>query len=176
MPFIIAALGALAAFYFFVIRARNAQHMASEVLDAANDVRLAARRFGFRRQANVHPVETIEEPGIAIAALGNAFVELDDLPSKDQRDALVIALAKHGQMPSDEAQELTVLGRWLMNECGSPDQAVPRLARKLYKLQGADGFTPLLETVQAIVKAGSGTLSGKQKEALDDIRRIYRIK
>ncbi|WP_425098653.1 hypothetical protein [Tropicibacter sp. S64] len=176
MPFVIAVLGILAGVYFFVIRARNAHHMATEVLDAANDVRLAARRFGFRRRTNVHPADSIEDPTVALAALGSAFAELDDLPSKEQREALVVAIARQGRVSSNEAAEMLVLGRWIMTECGSPEQAVPRLAKRLVKLQGQEGFQSLLEIVQAVAKAGSGALSGKQKEALDDIRRIYRIR
>ena len=88
MPFFIAALGALIAIYFFFVRARNVGHMAGDLVDTAQDVRLAARRFGFRRKTNVHPVETIEDPRLAVGAIATAFVELDDLPTKEQRDAL----------------------------------------------------------------------------------------
>lgn len=176
MPFLIAAIGILAGVYFFVIRARNAQHMATEVLDMANDVRLAARRFGFRRRADIHPAESLDDPTVALAALGSAFAELDDMPSKEQREALVVAIARQGQVSSDEAAEMLVLGRWIMTECGSPEQAVPRLSKRLVKLSGPEGFQSLLDVVQAVARAGSGSLSGKQKEALDDIRRIYRIK
>ncbi|WP_128910582.1 hypothetical protein [Tropicibacter alexandrii] len=175
MPFIIAAIGAIAAIYFFVIRARNAQHMATEVLDAANDVRLAARRFGFKRRTNVHPVDSIDDPNIAIAALGSAFVELDDLPTADQRQALSRALARSANVPHAEAEEMLVLGRWIMNECGSPAQAVPRIGRKLYKMSGADAFQPLLEVVQATAQAGRSGLSQKQKEALADVQNAFRI-
>lgn len=175
MPFIIAAIGAIAAVYFFVIRARNAQHMATEVLDAANDVRLAAQRFGFKRRTNVHPVDSIDDPNIAIAALGSAFVELDDLPTADQRQALSRALARTANVPYAEAEEMLVLGRWIMNECGSPAQAVPRIGRKLYKMSGADAFQPLLEVVQATAQAGRSGLSQKQKEALADVQNAFRI-
>lgn len=175
MPFIIAALGALAAVYFFVIRARGAADMASEVLDAANDVRLAARRFGFTRRTNIHPVEAIEDPDIALASLGVAFVELDKLPTQEQRDALNRAMARVTEKGLNDAEELAVLGRWMVTECGTPDQAVTRLARKLYKMQGADGFGPVMEVIKMVSEAGSGQLSVKQKEALEDISRAFRI-
>lgn len=175
MPVVIAILGALAAVYFFVIRTRNAANMAGEVLDVANDVRLAARRFGFRRQTNIHPVETIEDPIIAVASLGAAFIELDDLPTREQRDALSAALAKQGKMTLNDADELTVLGRWMTGECGTADQAVSRLSRKLFKMEGTHGFGPVMEVIKLISQAGSGTLSVKQKEALEDISRAFKI-
>ncbi len=175
MPFLIAALGALAAVYFFVIRARGAADMASEVLDAANDVRLAARRFGFTRKTNIHPVEAIEDPDIALASIGAAFVELDDLPTREQRDALSAAIARTCEMTLQDAEELGVLGRWMVGECGSPDQAIVRLSRKLFKLQGANGFAPVMEVIKMVSTAGSGSLSLKQKEALDDISRAFKV-
>ena len=48
MHLVIAALGILTAVYFFVIRARGAAEMTSELIDMAADVRAAARRLGFR--------------------------------------------------------------------------------------------------------------------------------
>lgn len=84
-----AILGIIGAAYFWTQRARNARDMLGDVGDMANDVRLAARRFGFTRKMNVHPVESIEDPRLAIA---NAFIELDDLPTAEQRQLLQVQL------------------------------------------------------------------------------------
>lgn len=175
MPFIIAALGILATVVYFVMRARNAAHVAGELADMANDVRLAARRFGFRRKTNLHPVETIEDPKLAIGAIATAFLELDDLPTKEQRGALEGAMRQVFDLGQQGAQEVTVLGHWFVSECGGAEQAVTRLARKLFKLQGKEAFQPLLEVVNATVSAGSGGLNPAQKSALDEIKRAFRI-
>lgn len=175
MPIIIAALGVLAGVYFFVMRARGAAQMTHELMDVANDVRLAARRFGFSRKRDLHPVESIEDPNIALAALGTAFLELDDLPSKEQHLALTADLARAARVNTGDAEELLILGRWIMNQCGSPAQAVPRVGKKLYQMRSAEGFQPLMELVQGIAKAGSGSLSDKQREALGDLKRAFRI-
>lgn len=50
MPFLIAIITAAGAFYFWTMRARNAADAAHNVIDMANDVRLAARRFGFTKK------------------------------------------------------------------------------------------------------------------------------
>ena len=88
MPVILAVVGVVTAVLFFVLRARNAAHAATDLIDMANDVRLAARRFGFRRRADIHPAESIEDHRVAIAGISSAFLELDDLPTSDQRAAL----------------------------------------------------------------------------------------
>lgn len=175
MPFIIAALGILAGVYFFVIRTRNAANMAGELLGVANDVRLAARRFGFRRKTNIHPVENIEDPHLAIGAIATAFIELDGLPTKNQRDALISALTATLALDRETANEITILGHWFITECHGPQPAVTRLARKLFKLQGADAFPPLLEVLNATLSAGSGGLNARQEDALDEVKRAFRI-
>lgn len=175
MPVLLGILAALGAVYFFVIRARNAAEMTSDVLDAANDVRLAARRFGFRRQAKRHPADTIEDPNIALAALGCAFVELDDLPTREQRLALTSGLGRVTRLDLDTVEELQTLGRWIMQECGGAQPAIARLTRPLNKMQGAVGFENLMDVVQGVAKAGTGSLSPKQTDTLDDIKRAFRI-
>lgn len=175
MPFILALLSAAAVAYFWFNRARNAADIAGDLANVANDVRLAARRFGFRRRANIHPVESIEDPDVAVAALAAAFLELDDLPTAEQRAALEGGLARSLALPQKDAAELTVLGHWFVGECGTPGQAVARISRKLFKLNGADSFEPLMDVLGAIAAAGNG-LSYNQKDALEDVKRAFQIR
>lgn len=175
MPVLLALAAAAGAVLFYIIRARNAASMTHELLDVAHDVRLAARRFGFRRAGNQHPAEAIEDPNIAIAGIGAAFLELDDLPAREQRLALTSSLGRTARLPLGEAEEMLILGRWMINQCGGAEQAVTRLGRKLYKMQGAEGFQPMMEVVQSVAQAGEGGLSTKQKGALEDLRRAFRM-
>jgi hypothetical protein len=177
VPILIALVGAALALYYFVYRARNAANIAVDMVDMANDVRLAARRFGFRRQANIHPVESIEDPKVAITAAALAFLELDDLPTQEQRDRLVAEIQRELALGRADAEEMQVLGRWLVAECGSASAAVSRLARKLYKLRGQAAFEPLLGVINGVVAGGhGGALSERQRDALEDIRIAFRIR
>lgn len=175
MPVILAVIGAATAVLFFVLRARNAANAAGDLLDMANDVRLAARRFGFRRKSNLHPVESIEDPAIAIAGIANAFLELDDLPTSGQRTALTGSMRETLSLSASDADELAILGRWMAAECGTPDAAISRLSRKLVRLSGQESFTPLLTILNATLASGSAALNRKQTEALDDVKRAFRI-
>ena len=83
---------------------------------------------------NVHPVESIEDPRLAIAAIANAFIEPDDLPTAEHRQLLQVQLRSKLRADADEAEEMEVLGRWFMSECGGADPAIARLSRKLYKI------------------------------------------
>ncbi|MEP2717248.1 hypothetical protein [Pseudophaeobacter sp.] len=171
MPVILGAIAVLAAAFFWIQRARNAAEMSHELLDVANDIRLAARRFGFRRRNNLHPAETIEDPQIAVAALGASFLELDDYPTAEQKEALIRGLREELRIPHQDAEELVLLGRWIMQECGDPQQAIERLSRRLYKLSAQNHFNTVVAIIQAIAKFGSGTLTQAQKTALEDVQR-----
>ncbi|UYV36106.1 hypothetical protein N4R57_13830 [Rhodobacteraceae bacterium D3-12] len=176
MPVLIAIIGAITAVAFFVLRARNAANAAGDLVDMANDVRLAARRFGFRRKTNLHPAESIEDPNIAITGVASAFLELDDLPTSGQRTALVYAMQDTFGLSAQDADELAILGRWMVSECGSPDAAISRLTRKLMRLSGQESFAPLLSIINATLTSGGGAgLNNKQREALDDVKRAFRI-
>ena len=172
MPFIIALLGIIGAAYFWAQRARNARDMVGDVANMANDVRLAARRFGFSRKMNTHPVESIEDPRLAIASIATAFIELDDLPTAEQRQLLVVQLRSKLRADAAEAEEMEVLGRWFMTECGGAEPAVARLSRKLYKLGGTDHMELLMD----ILKASVTDLSERQRDALNDITRAMRVR
>ena len=174
MPFVIAILGFLAAAVIWSMRARNAAHVATDLIDMANDARLAARRFGFRRNANIHPVESIETPAVAIATLAVAYLELDALPTREQQIALGRGLQTQLNLNLSDSEELVILGRWMMNECGGAEPAITRVARKLYKLDAGASFTPLMGVIKEIAAEGTA-LSQKQTSALADIKRAFRL-
>lgn len=175
MPFVLALLAAAAGAYFWITRARNAAQITHELLDVASDVRAAARRFGFRRRADVHPADQIEDPKVAIAAIGVAFLELDDYPTAEQRDALVRGLREGCSVSHKDAEELVILARWVVSQCNGPQMAVPRLSRALYRLSGQSDFNTLVGLVQTIAKFGKGELSPLQKTALEDVQRGLRL-
>lgn len=172
MHIIIAAIGIIAGIYFFVMRAKNAAEMTSELLDVADDVRAAARRFGFRRNKAAHPVEAIEDANTAAATVAMSYMELQGLPTEETRNALVRSLQSELQISKSDAEELLILGRWLMNECHGPEPAIPRAARQLYKLTAGD-IGPLMEILKSV---SADPLGDHQREALDDIKRAFRIR
>ncbi|MEM1064840.1 MAG: hypothetical protein AAF771_12515 [Pseudomonadota bacterium] len=176
MHILIALAGAALAFYFFVIRARNAADVTTELMDVANDVKLAARRFGFKRQTSVHPVDSIEEPKIAIVGIAVSFLEIGSFPTQEQRDALVVQAQSILEVSKSDAEELVVLGRWLVTECGGPNAAISRLSRKLYKLSGTSAVTPVLSLVQNTLAVNGGELNEPQRDALDDVKGALHIR
>jgi hypothetical protein len=135
----------------------------------------AARRFGFRRKSNVHPVSSLEDANVAVAALGMAFLELAGLPSAQQHDALKSGLRRHRDTSDADAAEAMILGRWLMSQCGGAEPAVERISCKLRKLGWPEVQPSLMAVLNDVIMAGSGKLQTRQSEALETIAHIFKI-
>ncbi|EBA12797.1 hypothetical protein [Roseobacter sp. CCS2] len=172
MPIIILILGALGGALYWWIRQnpRDAVHVAQ---DAVTTARNAPRKLAFRRQHNAHPVEGIDDPNIAICALAQAFLELDDLPTLDQRKQLTVLLRAKMRLSAKDTEEMEVLGRWLVGQCQTPDAAVSRLSRRLYKINGDVSWDLLQDVLTGLV---SDELSHAQIDAISDIKRALHIR
>lgn len=175
MPILIALAGIIVTAYIWSSRARNARHIASDIADMAGDVRAAARRFGFSRRANLHPAESIEDPNIAAAAIADAFITLDDMPTREQRTAVKATLCRVLQVNTAAAEELMILGRWMVDECGGPQPAITRLSKKLYRLEGSAALDPMLDILNGISQDGPD-LSAHQNDALHEISTVLRVR
>lgn len=176
MPYLIALFGLVIGAYFWVQRARMAAQATQDLAGVAQDVMAAARRFGFRRRHDLHPVESLDDPDVAIAGAGVAFLELGGLPSAEQQNRLIASLQSHLRQSQDKAEEAAILGRWLVNESGGAQPGLDRLTKRLYKLKGVQGLQPLLSVLKDVAAAGrDGAMSTRQREALDQIARLFRI-
>ncbi|KMW56441.1 hypothetical protein AIOL_001395 [Candidatus Rhodobacter oscarellae] len=176
MPFLIALLGIAGAVIFWMYRARDAANAASDLADMAGDVVSAARRFGFRRRYNTHPVDSIEDADLAVGGLGVAFLQLGGTPTAEQRAALLISLQSQLGLDREKAEELDVLGQWFVNECNGPAPAVSRLSKRLFKLSGAEQFETVIGVAGDVGAANGGELSDQQRDALGDIKNAFRIR
>lgn len=175
MPYLIALLGLIAGAYFWVNRAKAASNAAQDLVGVAQDVMSAARRFGFRRRYNEHPVDSLQDADVAIAGAGLAFLDLTALPTAEQQDALLVSLQSRLGHDRPKAEEAMILGRWLVSECGGPDAALKRLSRRLVKLQGNAALQPLMEVLKDVAAARGGELGPRQREALEEIARAFKL-
>ncbi len=175
MPYILAILTLIGGIYMWTIRARAASQAAQDLAGVASDVMAAARRFGFRKRYNTHPVESLEDGDVAIAGAGVSFLELAGLPSAEVHDALIRSLQHHLDQSHEKAQEAVILGRWLMTESGGAQPGLTRLARRLYKLRGAESLTPLLSVLKDVAAAAGGSMTPLQKDSLEEIAQLYRV-
>ena len=143
-----------------------------DALNVADDVvtiaRNAPRKIAFNRQLKAHPVEGIDDARLAVAAIANAFISLDDLPTSDARQKLYVTLRKTYRVDEDTAEELQSLAQWLQEQCGGAAETMSRVGRRLYKIDQGASWGDLQDVLGAVT---GENLSERQVEAVTDLRR-----
>lgn len=174
MPALIGALAILAGAYVWYLRYQNARDAAETLVDAANDVRLAARRFGFRRKANVHPVECVEDGRLGALAIAAAMMQMDHAWSVDAEQKLVRAACEVFGVKTGEAEEMVVFAKWLSDQSSTYDEIIRRLAKRLAGLGDAGLRGDLARLIERTCADGNGELSDAAIDALNTVNRHMR--
>ncbi|MEJ6395147.1 hypothetical protein V8J82_17930 [Gymnodinialimonas sp. 2305UL16-5] len=173
MPILIGLAALIGGIVFWLYRARVAVDVAHDLADMAGSLAGAARRFGFRRRHDMHPVDCIDDNTLAAGCLTVAFAELGAAHTDETRDKHLIALQSHFAISKVEAEELLVMGHWMVNECNGPAPAVTRLGKRLMTLTGSHGLDAPLNVINDVALAMGG-LTDSQRDALHDLRNIFR--
>ncbi|MGB0505544.1 MAG: hypothetical protein ACPGGK_05040 [Pikeienuella sp.] len=172
MPVILAIIAILIGAAIWYQRARAATNAADDLLGAANDIRLAARRFGFKSQSNLHPVDQIEDPRQAAAGIAAIIAAMDGALTEVELKALETETRTVLNATAEEAPELAAYGRWIAGQGPNPEEMARRLGRKLNKLAGGEVGPDLIDYVTRVSVAGA-PLDARQIDALDSIRRQF---
>lgn len=174
MPVLLAILSALTVAGIWYYRMQAAKDAADTLLDAANDVRLAARRFGFNMRHKSHPADNVDDPRLAAAGIVLAIAGMDSDLTEDELDALNRQCQSKFDISADEAEEIIILGRWLVGQCVNKDEAVRRLTRRVVEKAGPAAAPDLLDMISQV--AGSGLDIDRAQDALATIRRLFGIR
>ena len=172
MPIILALIAILIGAAIWYQRARAAKDAADDLLGAANDIRLAARRFGFKSKSNLHPVDQIEDARQAAAGIAAIIAAMDGALTEAELKALETETRAVLNATAEEAPELAAYGRWIAGQSPNPEEMARRLGRKLHKLVGGDAGPDLIDYATRVATAGA-PLDARQIDALDAIRRQF---
>lgn len=165
---LIALVGGLAVWYWRIKMAREA---GSQVLDAANDVRLAARRLMYKHKHNTHPADSVEDPRLAASGIAVAVATMDAPISQAEIAALTRGACEIFDISEREALDMVSFGRWVSDQCGTNDEAVRRLVKVVAKQAGPEAGPDLVRLVSDVATAGGHDLGAEEADALDTIRR-----
>ncbi|MEM9343852.1 MAG: hypothetical protein AAGA87_12480 [Pseudomonadota bacterium] len=171
MPILLAVLTALVGGYFWYLRAQRARDAAEMLADATSDVRNAARRFGFRRKANIHPTESVDDPRLAALSIVAAMAQMDTPWSTDLSRKLTIEAQRAFEVSVGEAEEMTVFAKWMSDQSATYAEVVRRLAKQLARLGGVDTRKTLAEMIGSVCTRGDGDLSEDVTDALATVNR-----
>lgn len=163
----------LVAAFLLYNRFRQAANTTEKILDMGNEVRLAARRFGFKRKANVHPVETVDDPRLTAAGLLHATGLQAGPLTESELGQIHIQIQSVFDTDLHEAKEISVFGSWLVTQCTTPAQAIDRLAKQTFKLGGDATFKDIQTMLARIYASGNAARQDALTYALSDIARVY---
>lgn len=165
---LITILGAAALWYW---RLRMAREAGGEILDAASDLKAAARRLKYKRRHDQHPADSIEDPRLAAAGIAVAVATMDAPLTK----AEIVALTKGAEdmfgASRAEADDIVAFGRWIAAQCGTSSEAVRRLTKTVDRTAGPEAGPDLIALVERAARADGGMLGESEQDAVDAIRR-----
>ncbi len=171
MHIILALAGVAAVVGVWLWRAHTAARAAGELMDTADDVRAALRRFGYRRKANVNPLDGIDDSRLAATGILAAFANMDGGVGREEIAAIARECAAAFHCDAAEAEQIGAYGRWLIQQSGNMDEAVRRLARNLEgKLTEAEK-DQLMEMITRVASIDGGELSDSQRYTLGQLAR-----
>jgi len=169
---LLAALGILAAAAFWIYRARRIADNTRVVLDTAQDVKAAARRFGFRTRANQHPVDGVDDPRVSGAALLVLVAETDGGISRAEQDAILEELQSIFGMSAADAEDLFLFAKWLASRSTNPDDMIRRLIKRTVNLGGRDVLPDMIHMVRAVGMADTGTMTDDTTHIIEKLKQL----
>lgn len=178
MHILLGVLAVAGAIIFWILRARAAADATRELVDVADDVRAAVRRFGLRRSAGRHPAETVEDTRLAAAGVLASIARLEGDPSAETIKRIAVECQATFRCGVDEAKDIAAFGRWLASQSQCPDDALRRCLRRLVHLSTPEDRAQLASDMDGmmtrIVSADAGEVSNVARHAIAQATRTLR--
>ncbi len=171
MPALIALIGIVAAAGFWFYRIRAAKDAAGEMFEMANDVRLAARRFAYKRKHSTHPIDGVDDARLAAAGIMAIAAEIDGHVTANEQRVMVEQAASVFNCGQAEAEEMIVFGRWLASQGNNRDETVRRLYKRMISLGGTETIPDMVRMVEAVAAADGQVEDDGIQDIIDRLNR-----
>lgn len=169
---VLAVIGVIA---LWIWRARAAAQASGDIVDAADDVRAAVRRFGYRRKAGRHPAESVEDPRLAAAGLMAACARMDGDITAEQQNALRVECRAKFRVDQKEADDIAAYGRWIASQSQDPDDTIRRLTPVVRDNAPAEAHADMVEMLRRVASVVDGAPSEIQSDAIERVRRALGV-
>ena len=171
MHILLAVLAVAVGVGIWIWRVQMAARAASDLLETADDIRAAVRRFGYRRKAKTSPLDGIEDSRLAAVGILAAFANMDGALGRGEIETIARECAAAFHCDSTEGKQISAYGRWLISHSNNMDEAVRRLARNLEgKLTEAEK-EQLMGMIERVASIDGGGLSDGQRYTLGQLAR-----
>jgi uncharacterized tellurite resistance protein B-like protein len=116
MSIVAALMAAMGLVGVLLWRLNQASDAAKGLLETAEDTRGFFRRMAWRRKSGKNPLDVLDDPREAAAAMMAAIAQWDAAISDREMDAIRVQTQKHFQADGERANELLATGRWLARD------------------------------------------------------------
>ncbi|WP_018430295.1 hypothetical protein [Hoeflea sp. 108] len=167
MHILIILLGLLGGAAFWWYRIRYLSEAASEVADAVGRVRGSVRRKQLRKQAELSPLATIDDPVVAAATLIIAIVTEGMAIAPDRENVIRSAISEIANV--GKADEAVIYGKWAASQIDDANVVIDKLGPFLRDCLNESERHHVLDMIRDVAAAG-----GSLPPLLD--RRVQRLR
>ena len=129
-------------------------HMAADaakgLADTANDARGMFRRWGWQKKFAADPLDLVQDPREAAAAMMIALGQSDGALTERERRMILVQMVQRFGVSGTQAEELLAHGRWLVREVTDLNRCFQKLAPFVRKTCSADQVQDILAMLSEV--------------------------
>lgn len=172
---ILALIASVVGVALFVLwRMQQAANATRDIAEAAGEVQGLFRRWQWGRKANVNPMDIVEDPKEAAAAMMVAIAQADGPLTAAEQTAILAAMREEFDVGEPVAVELLARGRWLVRNSTDPGNPLRRLARPILKSLGPPERHALIAMLEKIARIDGADGKAAQLD-IDRLRQTLQV-
>lgn len=169
MHILLALLGAAATIGMILWRLNAAADAAKGLAETAGEARGLFRRWSWQRKFAGHPLDLIEDPREAAAALMVAIAQSDGAMTEAEQHTILAEMQRSFAASPQTAAELLAHARFLTREIVDPCTAVSRLSKVIVAKTTPDERADLIRMLEAVAST-NGPAGDIERQALAAFR------
>lgn len=170
MHILLALVAALGTLGIILWRLHMAAEAAKGLAETANEARGLIRGWRWRRKLAKNPLDLVQDPREAAAALMVAMAHSDGVLTERERQVILAEAVCRFEATERQAQELLAHARWLTRDVRDVDQCIARLAPLIRRTCDPDQICDVIEMVSKVA-AAEGAPGAVEQQALDGLKR-----
>jgi uncharacterized tellurite resistance protein B-like protein len=154
-------------------RINMASGAARELVETAGEVQGFFRRRDWRKKLAKDPLQFIDDPRAAAAAIMTALAQADGAISEAEQAVIVREMCETFGAGASAAEELLAHARWAVRDISDVEICTRRLLPIIEKACGPEEREQFIDMLEAVA-AADGQPSASERLAVERIKRVLR--
>ena len=142
-----------------LLRMQSAAHAVRDIADTASSAHGLFRGWAWRRKFAKNPLDLVEDPREAAAAMMVMIAQSDGAVTERERVAILSGMVNTFGASAEQAEQMLAHGRWLARDVTLPDEGFRRLIPLLKSKLAAPERRQLIELLNTVAAAEAKTSS-----------------